>query len=133
MGVFRISMVKMDTLGKYFPKKRETLSELEALENAYLDGMKEVLTEVAAKRHLEIGGMLSDNPRIRKANDLSHYAIENLHNSLNDEQRKLYGQMEEAVNSERGLEDEESFIMGFLEGYRFIKELQRSGGGLTLL
>ncbi|GGG15426.1 hypothetical protein GCM10010912_69850 [Paenibacillus albidus] len=36
-------------------------------------------------------------------------------------------------STEQGLEEEEAFVVGFLEGYRFIKELQRSGGGLTLV
>ncbi|OMD35511.1 hypothetical protein BSK56_32875 [Paenibacillus borealis] len=38
-----------------------------------------------------------------------------------------------AVSIEQGLEEEEAFVVGFLEEYRFIKELQRSGGGLTLV
>lgn len=37
------------------------------------------------------------------------------------------------MSKEQGLEEEEAFVVGFLEGYRFIKELQRSGGGLTLV
>ncbi|NOU78230.1 hypothetical protein GC101_04985 [Paenibacillus sp. LMG 31459] len=117
---------------KHFPKKREMLSEFEALENAYLDGMREILSEVAARRHLEIWGMRSNNPHIRKVNEESSYAINRLHSSLNETQRELYGFMEEAMNTEQGLE-EEAFVIGFLEGYRFIKELQRSGGGLTLV
>ncbi|OMF25617.1 hypothetical protein BK133_21235 [Paenibacillus sp. FSL H8-0548] len=133
MGVCRISMVKMDTVGKHFPKKRETMSEYEALENAYLDGMREILSEIAARRYLEIGGMRSNNPHIRKASEESSYAIQRLHSSLNETQHKLYGRMEEAMNTEQGLEEEEAFVVGFLEGYRFIKELQRSGGGLTLV
>ncbi len=133
MGACRISMVKMDTVGKHFPKKRETLSEYAALENAYLDGMREILSEVAARRHLEIWGIRSNNPHIRKASEESSYAIERLHSSLNEIQRELYGLMEEATSAEQGLEEEEAFVVGFLEGYRFIKELQRSGGGLTLV
>lgn len=133
MGACRISMVRMDTVGKHFPKKRETLSEFAALENAYLDGMREILSEVAARRHLEIWGKRSNNPHIRKANEESSYAIERLHGSLNENQRELYGFMEEAMSTEQGLEEEEAFVVGFLEGYRFIKELQRSGGGLTLV
>ncbi|KHL95884.1 hypothetical protein QW71_09760 [Paenibacillus sp. IHB B 3415] len=133
MGACRISMVRMDTVGKHFPKKRETLSEYAALENAYLDGMREILSEVAARRHLELWGIRSNNPHIRKANKESSYAIDRLHSSLNETQRELYGFMEEAMSAEQGLEEEEAFIVGFLEGYRFIKELQRSGGGLTLV
>ncbi|MDF9759251.1 hypothetical protein OKW24_001024 [Peribacillus simplex] len=34
---------------------------------------------------------------------------------------------------EPALEAEKAFLVGFLEGYRFIKEPQRSGGGLTLV
>ncbi|OMF25625.1 hypothetical protein BK133_21275 [Paenibacillus sp. FSL H8-0548] len=133
MGAFRISMVKMDTVGKYFPKKRETMSEYEALENAYLDGMREILSEVAARRHLETWGMRSNNPYIRKASEDSSYAIERLHSSLNETQCELYGLMEEAMSTEQGLGEEEAFVVGFLEGYRFIKELQRSGGGQTMV
>jgi hypothetical protein len=133
MGVCHISMVKMDTVGKHFPKKRETMSEYEALENAYLDGMREVLSEVVARRYLETWGMRSNNPHIRRASEESSYAIERLHNSLNEIQRELYGLMEEAMSTEQGLEEEEAFVVGFLEGYRFIKELQRSGGGQTLV
>lgn len=133
MGVCRISMVRMDTVGKHFSKNKETLSKYEELENAYLDGMREILSEVAARRHLEIWGMRSNNPHIRMANEESSHAIERLHSSLNDTQRELYGFMEEAMSLEQGLEEEEAFIVGFLEGYRFIKELQRSGGGLTLV
>ncbi|MEK4037700.1 hypothetical protein NYE44_01000 [Paenibacillus sp. FSL L8-0493] len=58
-------------MGKHFPKKRETFSEYAALENAYLDGMREILSEVAARKHLEIWGMRSKNPHIRKANEES--------------------------------------------------------------
>ncbi|QUL55202.1 hypothetical protein KDC22_00995 [Paenibacillus tritici] len=133
MGAYRISMVRMDTMGKHFAKNRETLSEYAALENAYLDGMREILSEVAARKHLEIWGMQSNNPHIRKANEESSYAIGRLHSSLNETQRELYGFMEETMNTEQGLEEEEAFVIGFLEGYRFIKELQRSGGGLTLV
>lgn len=133
MGSCRISMVRMDTVGKHLPKKRETLSEYAALENAYLDGMREILSEVAARRHLEIWGMRSNNPHIRMANEESSHAIDRLHSSLNEAQRELYRFMEEAMSLEQGLEEEEAFIVGFLEGYRFIKELQRSGGGLTLV
>jgi hypothetical protein len=123
----------MDTVGKHFPKKRETLSEYAALENAYLDGMREILSEVAARRYLEIWGMRSNNPHIRKASNDSSYAIDRLYSSLNETQLGLYGSMEEAMSTEQGLEEEEAFLVGFLEGYRFIKELQRSGGGLTLV
>ncbi|WP_167345569.1 DUF6809 family protein [Paenibacillus riograndensis] len=123
----------MDTVGKHFPKKRETLSEYTALENAYLDGMREILSEVAARRHLEIWGMRSNNPHIRKASEESSYAIDRLRSSLNETQCELYGLMEEAMSTEQGLEEEEAFVIGFLEGYRFIKELQRSGGGQTLV
>lgn len=49
------------------------------------------------------------------------------------DRRELYGFMEEAMNVGQDLEEEEAFVVGFLEGYRFIKELQRSGGGLTLV
>lgn len=133
MGACRISMVRMDTVGKHFPEKRETMSEYDALENAYLDGMREILSEVAARRHLEIWGMRSNNPHIRKAHKESSYAIDRLHSSLNETQREFYGFMEEAMSTEQGLAEEEAFIVGFLEGYRFIKELQRSGGGLTLV
>lgn len=59
---------------KHFSKKRETLSEYAALENAYLDGMREILSEVAARRHLGIWGMRSNNPHIRKANKGSLYS-----------------------------------------------------------
>lgn len=133
MGACRISMVRMDTVGRYFPKKRETLSEYAALENAYLEGMREILSEVAARRHLEIWGVRSNNPHIRKASEESSYAIKRLYSSLNETQRELYGFMEEAMSTEQNLEEEEAFIVGFLEGYRFIKELQRSGGGATLV
>jgi hypothetical protein len=133
MGACRISMVRIDTLRRHFPKKREMLSEFEALENAYLDGMREILSEVAARRHLKIWGMRSNNPHIRKVNEESSYAIDRLHSSLNETHRELYGFMEEAMNTEQGLEEEEAFVIGFLEGYRFIKELQKSGGGLTLV
>lgn len=98
MGACRISMVKLDTVGKHFPKKRETMSEYEALENAYLDGMREILSEVAARRHLETWGMCSNNPHIRKASEDSSYAIERLFSSLNETQCELYGLMEEAMS-----------------------------------
>lgn len=132
MGAFHISMVRHDTVVKNFPKKRETLTELEALENAYLDGMREILSEVAARRHLELGGMASMNPCVRNASEEATHAINRLYSSLNETQRELYGIMEEATSTEKGLEEEEQFVFGFLEGYRFLKELQRSGGGLTL-
>lgn len=99
MGACRISMVKMDTVGKHFPKNRETMSEYEALENAYLDGMREILSEVAARRHLETWGMRSNNPHIRKASEDSSYAIERLFSSLNETQCELYGLMEEAMST----------------------------------
>lgn len=35
------------------------------------------------------------------------------------------------MSIEQGLEEEEAFIVGFLEGYRFLKELQRSGGACS--
>lgn len=41
--------------------------------------------------------------------------------------------MVEAMSTEQGFQEEEAFVVRFLEGYRFIKELQRSGGGLTLV
>ncbi|MNS95816.1 hypothetical protein D3C72_1300880 [compost metagenome] len=133
MGAVHISMVKLDAVGKHFPKEGEVLSQYKALESAYLDGMREILSEVAAKRHLEIWGIRSNNPPIRKAGEESNHAIERLCGSLNEDQLKLYGLMEEATIFEQGLEEEEAFVIGFLEGYRFLKELQRSGGGLTLV
>ncbi|ULO07406.1 leucine-rich repeat domain-containing protein [Paenibacillus sp. 19GGS1-52] len=98
-----------------------------------LSSLAGLMSEVAARRHLEIWGMRSNNPHIRKANKESSYAIDRLHSSLNETQRELYGLMEEATNTEKGFVEEEAFVVGFLEGYRFIKELQRSGGGLTLV
>lgn len=127
MGASRISMVRIDTVGKHFPKKRESIAEFKALEDAYLDGMREILSEVAAKRQLEMCGMRSDNPHVRKASEESHHAINSFYNSLNETQSNLYGRMEETINIQRALEEEELFVIGFLEGYRFIKELQRSG------
>ncbi|WP_138756327.1 hypothetical protein [Paenibacillus sinopodophylli] len=133
MGASCISMVRMVTVGKHFPKKRESIAELKALENAYLDGMREILSEVAAKRHHEMCDMRSDNPHVRKVSEESHHAINSFYNSLNETQSNLYGRIEETINIERALEEKEIFVIGFLEGYRFIKELQRSGGGLTLV
>jgi hypothetical protein len=75
------------------------LAEFTAIENAYLDGMRGILSEVAAKRHLEMCGMRSDNPHVRKASEESLHAIKHLYSSLNETQRKLYGRMEETISS----------------------------------
>ncbi|SDG32988.1 hypothetical protein SAMN04488542_13615 [Fontibacillus panacisegetis] len=52
---------------------------------------------------------------------------------MNEPESVKSSKLEEAMSTEQGLEEEEAFVAGFLEGYRFIKELQRSGGGLTLV
>ncbi|AIQ66378.1 hypothetical protein PGRAT_00955 [Paenibacillus graminis] len=93
--------------------------------------MREILSEVAARRHLETWGVCSNNPQYQKGKRRVFLCNQSLHSSWT--QRELYGFMEEAMSIEQGLEEEEAFVVGFLEGYRFIKELQRSGGGLTLV
>ena len=132
MGAVRISMVDLDTVTKFLPKKRETLSECNAAESAYLAGMRDVLQEVATRRFLELLGPCTTNASIIKAAEASIDAYNRLHDVLDEEKQKLLGLIEETFNFERALAEEEWFVRGFLEGCRFIKELHRSGGGVTL-
>jgi hypothetical protein len=130
MGAVRISMVDMSTVSKFLPKKREFLSEFQAAEEAYLSGMREVLQEVAAKRFLEIVGPRSSNPQVIEASEAAFKAYNSLSEILDDDKRKLLGKIEEAFNFETALLEEEWFVRGFSEGYRFIKEIYKSGGML---
>lgn len=132
MGAVRISMVELEKVTQFFPQKRETLSEFKSIESAYIEGMKVILREIATKRCLELMGPRSTNLEIIEASDNVSKIFDQLYNVLDNDKLKLLGKVEEAYNHLHGLEQEESFVLGFLEGYRFIKEIQKSGGGVTL-
>jgi hypothetical protein len=102
------------------------------VESAYLAGMGDVLQELATKKFLELMGPRSTNPQIVKASEASINVYDRLNSVLDDEERILLGEVEEAFNFEHALLEEEWFIKGYLEGYKFIKELYKSGGGVSI-
>jgi len=131
MGAVRISMVELSEVSRLIPKKREFLKECEMVESAYLAGMEDVLQELATQKFLQLMGPCSTNPQIVKASEASMKVYDRLNSILNDEKRRLLGEIEEAFNFEHALLEEEWFVKGYLEGYRFIKELYKSGGGVS--
>jgi hypothetical protein len=102
------------------PKKREFLSEFDAAESAYLAGMRDVLQQLAIKRFLELLGPSSANPDIVRASHASHEAYNRLHEIFDEENLK------ETFNFEQVLNEQLWFVRGgYLEGYWFVKELQK--------
>lgn len=77
-------------------------------------------------------GLRSTNSQIVKASKASINAYDRLNSVLDEKEQGLLGEVEEAFNFEHAFLEEEWFVKGYLEGYKFIKELYKSGGGVSI-
>lgn len=123
---YRIAMVALDNLFKVAKENSKNLGEdLNYSTELYEAGMKDVLREVAYKKLLEIEHTFQyKSQEYKNAGEDAVNSYDLLKEQLqNQNQQSLLLDVEAAYNYLAALESEQHFIRGYVEGYKFVKEL----------
>jgi hypothetical protein len=128
----RISMVSYGKLTELTRHDRNiSANSYDALTALYEAGMCDVLREVAILKSLQ-------EPEEKRGVNTKQYVDAQkklvdsqikLHDTLSEEQQDLFREMDTDHSLLNAIESDEFFIKGFIAGYRFLKETQRSFGG----
>lgn len=94
-------------------------------------GMLEVIKEIAFRRYLEVSGDDSENPMTVEAVKRHSEMLDELKSKLGEGELDFFLDFEEIANHLNTCERRDEFILGFIEGYRFIKEIRSSCGGVS--
>jgi len=100
------------------------LEKLSMAEEAYAAGMAFVIKEMAyVLFHNKYIDLNDTTPEESKADKEANDAMDQLRDILNQEQYKLVLKIEDKLTYSQHLAEERSFIQGFFEGYKYVKEL----------
>ncbi|PNQ78898.1 hypothetical protein [Paenibacillus sp. F4] len=124
----KIMMIDNEIVGITLRKmqNQDSTEQEKTLANFYEVGMKEVLYETALSHYLTQRPMKLKRPDIIDANKKLTVEFGNLYDQLNSEAKDALSTLEDAFIEAHALEMEESFVIGFIAGYRMLKGLNVS-------
>ncbi|MFW5437089.1 DUF6809 family protein [Paenibacillus apiarius] len=103
-----------------------------SVDSRHEQGMLEVIREIATLKFLETSTTISEEPNAIAAEKKYKEALNKLSEFVGKDGYDFLSDYEAASNDLSSIEIEENFINGFIEGYRFLKQLQKScGQGLS--
>lgn len=95
----------------------------------YDEGMVEILEEVAQKELYYNYDHREPSPKVKQASEHVLKQYQALEETLNEEQKDLLRQYDDASQALTAFEAGEEFIHGFVRGYRYLKQEVAHGMG----
>lgn len=87
----------------------------------YDSGMVEVIREIAIRDLYTGGGLVNQSKYARKMHAAAEEKYQTLESKLNEEERKLLADLDDAFNDVMAAETYDYYIEGFVRGYRYLK------------
>ncbi|MEK5086861.1 DUF6809 family protein [Paenibacillus sp. FSL M8-0228] len=107
---------------------KDPMNSEPVLTDVFENGMIEVLRELATHKFLTRNTSRDMLPHIEEANKILCDNFSALRDKLPKKEKEALGDLEGDFNIVAGYEEEEAFVKGFIEGYRFLKTLHVSTG-----
>lgn len=126
--MYRISIAPLNSIVDVAKKNSKSIgTELDFHTKLYEAGMEEILSQVAFRKLIECE-IEETLPHVTTKSQSANERVINIFNQLNkqlhdSELKSLLLDLEAESNNLHNIESKQYFIQGFLEGYKFVKEI----------